>query len=107
MANYKVTVKAIQWFKNGDHPDDGKETFVDSKGITHLREGKIVRYYRNPDDSGKRVCDECNTHMHNHGWIDRSTGYVVCPGDWVITGPREDIYTCKPHMFAKIYERAP
>ena len=90
-----VVVEATQWFKNGDHPDDGGAA----------AEGKIVRYYRRPDDSGERSCDKCERTMHDHGWIDTlEGGHIVCPGDFIITGVKGERYPCKPDVFAATYE---
>jgi hypothetical protein len=82
-----LIVDAIQWFKNGDHPDDD----VTRGGTTpngEAWEGKIVRYYRHPQFSGDLVCPRCGKTMHDHGWLDDSSnegaGQVVCPGDWVV-----------------------
>lgn len=98
MTKYRkrpVVIEATQWFKNGDHPLDGPpET-----------EGKIVRYFRNPDDRGDCCCKQCGKTMHLHGWIDSCEGgEIVCPGDWIITGVRGGHYTCKPDIFAATYE---
>jgi len=101
-----VTLEAHQWFKSGDHPDDNRETFTDSSGEPFLGEGKIVRYYRNPEDSGKRECEHCGKIMHDHGWIDTlEGGHNVCPGDWIITGIQGEHYPCKPNIFVEIYEK--
>lgn len=92
-----VEVEATQWFKNGDHPEDGDpET-----------EGKVVRYYRHPAVPGTNVCEQCGKTMHDHGWIDTlEGGHVVCPGDYVITGVAGEHYPCKPEIFAQTYEPA-
>jgi hypothetical protein len=80
------TVEATQWFKNGDHPDDATEMFTGSDGKPFEGEGHVVRYYRNPEDSGERMCERCGHSMHEHGWIDQdSDGITVCPGNWVIS----------------------
>lgn len=77
---YVQTITAHRWRRNGDHPDDGgAET-----------EGKVVRYYRNPYDSGSRPCLVCGALMHDHGWLDDGDdgdGAMVCPGDWIVDGP--------------------
>ena len=100
----KSVVEATQWFKNGDHPEDNRETFTGSDGKPFLGEGKVVRYYRTPKLDGQDKCQECDDIMHNHGWIDETNDSVVCPGDWVITiGERHT--TCKPNVFEKMYER--
>jgi hypothetical protein len=43
--------------------------------------------------------------MHIHGWIDtREGGHIVCPGDFIITGVKSEVYPCKPDIFAATYE---
>lgn len=68
-----------QWRKNGDHPGDGPAE----------REGKVVRYYRNPQIPGNGNCGHCMHKWHDHGWIDQGKGggRTVCPGDWIISVP--------------------
>ena len=95
-----VVIEAHQWFKNGDHPEDGP-------AFEHgdAREGKVVRYYRRPDDPGTRECGDCPAIMHDHGWIDTlEGGHRVCPGDFVITGIKSERYPCKPDIFEAAYE---
>lgn len=101
-----VVIEATQWFKNGDHPEDGEETFVSpSDGQTYRCEGKVVRYWRRPDLSGDIECKYCGKKMHVHGWIDTAEGgHIVCPGDWIITGVKGEKYPCKPDIFAATYE---
>ena len=107
------TVEAYQWFKNGDHPDDNctriypyqlptPDGLIDN---SFLSEGKVVRYYRHPQVSGKSICKYCGITMHEHGWIDTGEhGYTVCPGDWIIKGFDGIYYPCKPDVFALLYE---
>lgn len=119
MARYRkkpVEIEATQWFKNGDHPDDYSLThdgfkngelhqFSPDERKANDWEGDIVRYYRNPDDSGDRKCEHCGLTMHEHGWIDTlEGGHIVCPGDWIITGVKGERYPCKPDIFAATYE---
>lgn len=93
-----VEVLAAQWFKNGDHPNDDVPP-------TEPREGKVVRYFRHPEIPGGRLCGHCNVQMHNHGWIDTlEGGHIVCPGDWIITGVKGEMYPCKPGIFEATYE---
>lgn len=100
-----VVVKATRWFQNGDHPEDNRETFTGEDGKPFLGEGKVVRYYRNPEDRGERLCEHCSRSMHYHGWIDTlEGGHVVCPGDWIITGVKGEVYPCKPEIFDATYE---
>lgn len=100
-----VVIEATQWFKNGDHPNDHCEPYGDVNKI-YWTEGKIVRYYRNPNIDGSIKCTECNKAMHDHGWIDTlEGGHVVCVGDWIITGVKGERYPCKPDIFEMTYER--
>lgn len=121
-----VVIEATQWFKNGDHPqDDVMRPYEDTgKFPDEPREGKVVRYYRNPNDSGERLCGAvfpggnpvqipgskqvgCGHTMHEHGWIDTlEGGHIVCPGDFIITGVKGERYPCKPDIFAETYETA-
>lgn len=113
MARYRkkpVVIEATQWFKNGDHPQD--ECLVvhqDPASTTQfepfISEGKVVRYFRNPNVDGQHVCEHCGCIMHDHGWIDTlEGGHIVCPGDWIITGVKGERYPCKPDIFAATYE---
>ncbi len=111
MAKYRkkpIVIDATQWFKNGDHPEDDRETFKDpDTGTPFLGEGHVVRYYRNPDDEGERECAHCGKLMHWHGWIETlEGGHNVCPGDWIITGVKGEHYPCKPDIFEQTYEAA-
>lgn len=91
-----IIIEATQWFKNGDHPDDGPKEF----------EGKIVRYFRHPSIHGYYICRECGLNMHCHGWIDTlEGGHNVCPGDWIIIGIKGEHYPCKPDIFEATYEK--
>lgn len=92
-----VVIEATQWFKNGDHPEDG-----------NAGEGKIVRYFRRPGVHGGDLCSLCDIRFHEHGWVDTlEDGHRVCPGDWIITGVENEHYPCKPSIFAKTYEPIP
>ena len=89
-----VVIRADQWFKNGDHPEDGPRG-----------EGAVVRYYRHPDKSGEELCKHCDIRMHEHGWIDTlEASHNVCPGDWIIKGVAGERYPCKPNIFDATYE---
>jgi len=117
-----VVVEASQWFKNGDHPDDGDEVFPekDTPGLPstfhpaysgeyagELLEGKVVRYFRRPDVDSEKPCEHCGVRMHDHGWIDTlEGGHIVCPGDFIITGVKGERYPCKPDVFEATYEPA-
>ena len=76
-------IEAFRWFKNGDHPYD----MVDKK-FRDSKEGKIVRYFRHPDNPGNTICYQCKKTFYEHGWIDSVNsiydgGEIVCPGDWI------------------------
>lgn len=102
-----VVIEATQWFRNGDHPQDGGERFSKGEFEGELFEGKTVRYFRRPDVEGTSLCRQCNNIMHHHGWIDTlEGGHIVCPGDWIITGVKGEHYPCKPYIFAATYEPA-
>lgn len=93
-----VIVFAAQWFKNGDHPEDGPSDF----------EGRVVRYHRHPQVDGASECNHCGQTMHVHGWIDTPEGgHIVCPSDWIITGVRGEKYPCKPDIFDATYDLVP
>ena len=100
-----VVIKAHQWFKNGDHPEDGTERFTEGEFIGELLEGKVVRYFRRPDVDGRSICSECYNPFNIHGWIDtKEDGHRVCPSDWIITGIKGEMYPCKEDIFAATYE---
>ena len=114
-----VVVEAHRWFKNGDHPDDYKECRPEFIANPHMVlnvspaaqrargwEGQVVRYYRRPDDPGTRECKHCGHTMHKHGWIDTPQGgHIVCPGDWIITGVKGEMYPVKNNIFLATYEK--
>ena len=101
-----VVVEAHQWFKNGDHPEDGP-AFVTFGCDSAPREGKVVRYYRHPSLDGQTICKHCADIMHNHGWIDTlEGGHIVCPGDWIVTGIKGEHFPCKKEIFEMTYEQA-
>jgi hypothetical protein len=111
-----VVIDAIQWFKNGDHPEDYNKnhegldngvcrTFTGEERRERGWEGDVVRYFRRPDVSGETECKHCGVRMHDHGWIDTlEGGHIVCPGDWIITGVNDEYYPCKPDIFDATYE---
>lgn len=95
-----VVIEATQWIKNGDHPLDHSE-----RGRGGLSEGHVVRYYRNPDVPGEKLCEQCGHPHHIHGWIDTlEQSHRVCPGDWIITGVKGERYPCKDEIFRMTYE---
>lgn len=100
-----IVIEAVQWFKNGDHPGDKSEYLPANDESMFLSEGKVVRYFRHPEFSGKSQCAQCLKTFHDHGWIDTlEGGHTVCPGDWIITGIKGENYPCKPDIFEATYE---
>ena len=81
-----VVIEASRWWKNGDAP-----CAVSPYCMTSL------------DQSG--ICAHCGTEKSSHGWIETlEGGHIVCPGDWIITGVKDECYPCKPDIFAATYE---
>jgi len=102
-----IVVEAVQWFKNGDHPEDNCIPIQPNEGDKEIfmSEGKVVRYYRNPIGDGNEFCQYCKNVMHVHGWIDTlEGGHIVCPGDWIVKGIKGEFYPCKPDIFERTYE---
>ena len=103
-----VVVEASQWFKNGDHPEDGDDRFTAGEFAGEKLEGKVVRYYRRPDVPGSSQCEQCGMLHDDHGWIDTlEQGHRVCPGDWIITGVEGERYPIKDGIFRRTYEAIP
>lgn len=99
-----IIIEATQWFKNGDHPNDGNSVFEEGEFKGELLEGNVVRYYRHPKIDGQDECEQCRFIMHQHGWIDTlEGGHIVCPGDYIITGIKGENYPCKPDIFTDTY----
>ena len=90
MALYRkkpVTVEAVQWFKHGDHP---------------AVEQRLLRFikpiYQTP-------CKHDGLGPGEHGEIETLEGrHIVCPGDWIIKGIKDELYPCKPDIFEETYE---
>lgn len=81
-----IEVEATQWFKNGDH-------------------SKVIHYYCPSNRDKNSQCKKCGHKMYEHGWIDTlEGGYIVCPGDYIITGVKGECYPCKPDIFEATYE---
>ena len=51
------------------------------------------------------LCAHCGHPSAMHGWIETlEGGHIVCPGDWIITGVKGELYPCKPDIFEATYE---
>lgn len=49
-------------------------------------------------------CKQCGTIMSDHGWVfTLEGGFIVCPGDYIITGIQGENYPCKPDIFLDTY----
>jgi hypothetical protein len=73
-------VDAVQWFKQGDHPD---VTLIPLN--QKLSEAKRLKL----------------------GWLPTPEGgHIVFPGDWVIIDNKGRRATCNPITFKKLYEPA-
>ena len=108
MTKFKkpAIIEATQWFKNGDHPQDGTEVFEKGKFKGELLEGKIVKYYRTSEIDGLKSCKLCGKILHNHGWIDTlEGGSIVCQGDWIVANVQGEYYSCKPDIFKQFMIR--
>lgn len=103
-----IVVKATQWFKNGDHPeDDVFRPFEDTGKIPDKpREGAVVGYYSSAfSPGGQDMCSRCGELMYTHGQLRAPEGnHVVCPGDWIITDLKGERHPCKPDIFEASYE---
>ncbi len=90
MAKYRKKLtrniyKAIQRFKNGDHPN------VDS----------ILTY-------GKDIFGHCgcSNSKDSHGIIqEENNNYVVCPGNWIVTEDNGKHFPCELDIFEDMYEK--
>jgi hypothetical protein len=91
MAKYRkkpLIIEAIIWIKMGDHPQ--VKSF-------YLLKSTLV--------GNRQVCQICNTRYLNHGVIETLEGnHIVCPGDYIITGIKNEHYPCKPDIFEASYE---
>jgi hypothetical protein len=70
-----ATIKAVQWFKMGDHP------------------AVVMKAARS------RYADE------GIPWVETlEGGHIVTPGDWIATGIKGEHWPIKPDVFAATYE---
>lgn len=89
MAKYRkkpIVIDAIQWNKDGDHPN---VVSIPAKVQDTIEERTAAV-----------GIGDCR-------WIGTlEGGHIVCPGDWIITGVHGEQYPCKPDIFAATYEAA-
>jgi len=85
MAKYRkkpVIVEAVQWKQMGDHP--------------------AVSPFES--DNPSVLCKHCSHYFSEHGQCLTLEGkHIVCPGDWIITGVKGELYPCKPDVFEATY----
>lgn len=63
----------------------------------------IVKEWNPPLGTDK--CIHCEYCLDVHGRISTLEGaHIVCLGDWIITGIKDESYPCKPDIFAATYE---
>lgn len=57
------------------------------------------------DRSSPQGCGKCDCHMADHAIVHTLEGSMLaCPGDWIITGVKGEVYPCKPDIFEATYE---
>jgi hypothetical protein len=89
MAKFRkkpVVIEAIQWNKDGDHPNV-------------VEVPPTVR-----DTIDARLVSAELVQLRWVGTLEG--GHIVTPGDWIITGVQGEQYPCKPDIFEATYERA-
>jgi len=97
-------VEATQWFKNGDHPDDGPR-FCETGPVTGFpREGSVVNFYRYYEPHKNNPCLVCGNKLHEHGWVDSiAGGVIVCPGDFIMTCSNGKYWPYNEKTFYALY----
>ncbi len=96
-----VVVDAVQWFKNGDHPDDNCFAPNDPKQGVTSAEGRVVGFYRG---LGGGACPDCGRMMHDHGTLSEIIDKSVCPGDWIVTNETGLRWVMDHESFIKQYD---
>ena len=85
MTKYRktpVVVEAVQWWKNGDHPQVSEcPTSYTNTGVCHL----------------------CDRAFGSHGQL-LVADCVICPGDWIVTDATGAPHQCRSYLFTAIYE---
>lgn len=112
--------EAVQWFRNGDVPDDYSNTRIVIKEGSLFTEtpeqarllghsGQIVSRYFSATKS-ETECS-CGQLFENHGLVANSffdvTGQenrLVCPGDWMLKGPSSPWFRVAQNDFNDLYE---
>lgn len=86
-VNGSLKVEAQRWFKDGDHD---KVVMVSDLNKPYI----------------ERTCNYCDEIIAIHGWIDTSdgSGFIVCPGDYIVSYQNGDLVPVKPDLFELTYE---
>lgn len=99
-----IVIDAIQWFKNGDHPQDRCETLM-INGKPMLDDGEIVRRYYGLYSDHIGQCLECGKAYNDHGRVNTGQDWVkVCPGDWIVSTIDGFHQPLKPVIFEQLFE---
>jgi len=89
-----VVIEAVQWFKDGDHPEVQALSFAEAQA---LAPGNTSYPGNNGELWDRRAMGAVGTLEGRH---------IVTPGDWIIRGVKGELYPCKPDIFAATYEPA-
>lgn len=82
-----VVIEAVQWWKDGDHP----------------QVVEIPEKVRDTIDARSTALE-----LNKMRWIGTlEGGHLVTPGDWIIKGVKGELYPCKPDIFEATYEPVP
>lgn len=97
MTKYRkkpIVIDAEQW-----SPD------TPVSGVHKLDPTSAMKLLPEENEGFYDMCRMCGEIYGNHGSCQTSEGlYLVCPGDWIITGIKGERYPCKPDIFEATYE---
>lgn len=61
---------------------------------------------KNSHFNNELLCSYCNHKLGDHGRVRTLEGFhIVCPGDYIIKGIKNEFYPCKPDVFEMTYEK--
>lgn len=111
MARFRrklALLEAIQWFRNGDHPNDRSTQISPGGSSTSLSEGRVVGFFRQQHVPGDRICAECGTIMHKHGLLKPDNAVngeeLIHPGDYILTDSKGRYYRRSAKDFEANFE---
>lgn len=118
-------VTASRWFKQGDHPDDqlppvhkilkGERTegaVVQAFQSRRLSAPQPLGLNRQPHNETTLIGGTtCHALMYRHGWLpspwgEPGSGFIVCPGNWVVTNDKGLRFVAHDQLFHETYELA-